>query len=423
MRLGRDGDIEEWLATDTALDRPVLIRALDPTADPRRRLDFAAAVRAAAAVSHMHLARVYEVDTNGSAFAVIEWNGGVSIADRLRAGDTIPVNEFLPNAAGLADGLAALHRSGVVHGAIDPGAIHFSAAHPAKLTAFGRPHPALEQADDTRALATSLRRALTGTAAAELRPSQVVEGLPRSVDDALDGAESGLLSAAQLAVSLRAAPFRPEAPTDGGWTWGWVVPAAGLIVAAMVIALVGLAVDVDPDSPFLFPATPRDLRVASSEPEATEGSAPPPTAPAAGSGISAEATSFDPFGDNQTEREGDIPSINDGSTSTAWRTERYFSPLPSLKPGVGVLFTPSADPRSVAITGSPGTEYVIGWADTRPAQPSDWETITSGSLVGGSANLQLPDREGGVWVLWLTSLPEQDDGIYYSEISEVGFGP
>ena len=32
VRLGRDGDIEEWLATDTALDRPVLIRALDPTA-------------------------------------------------------------------------------------------------------------------------------------------------------------------------------------------------------------------------------------------------------------------------------------------------------------------------------------------------------------------------------------------------------
>jgi hypothetical protein len=30
MRLGKDDDIEEWLATDTSLERPVLIRSLGP---------------------------------------------------------------------------------------------------------------------------------------------------------------------------------------------------------------------------------------------------------------------------------------------------------------------------------------------------------------------------------------------------------
>jgi serine/threonine protein kinase len=423
VRLGRDGDIEEWLATDTALDRPVLIRALDPTADENRRLTFAADVRAAAAVSHIHLARVYEVNANSGVFAVLEWNGGVSIADRLRAGDTLPVNEFLPNAAGLADGLSALHDSGVVHGAIDPAAIHFSAAHPAKLTAFGRPHPPIEQGADTAALAMSLRQALTGSPSRDLRASQVVEGLPRSVDDALDGAEDGHLSAGQLAVALRSAPYRPETSSDSGWSWGWVVPAVVLVIAAAVIAGLGLTIDVDPDSPFLFPATPQSPRPTTTTAPVVDGGTTAPIAPPPDGVVDASATSFDPLGDNGTEREGDIPLINDGSTATAWRTERYFSPLPSLKPGVGVVFDPVSDVRIMSIIGSPGTQYEIGWSETPPVDIGEWETISSGTLVGGSATLQLPGRSGGVWLLWLTSLPEQVAGEFYSEIAEVTFGP
>ena len=59
VRLGRDGDIEEWLATDTHLDHPVLIRLLGPDTSPERRAEFVAAVRAACVVSHPHLAAVY----------------------------------------------------------------------------------------------------------------------------------------------------------------------------------------------------------------------------------------------------------------------------------------------------------------------------------------------------------------------------
>ena len=33
VRVGRDDDIEEWLATDTQLDRPVLVRILGPDGD------------------------------------------------------------------------------------------------------------------------------------------------------------------------------------------------------------------------------------------------------------------------------------------------------------------------------------------------------------------------------------------------------
>ncbi|MDQ3781419.1 MAG: hypothetical protein M3349_00585 [Actinomycetota bacterium] len=416
VRLGRDGDVEEWLATDTALDRPVLIRSLDPSSTDRRQERYAAAVRDAARVSHIHLAKVYEVSAGDATYAVVEWNGGVSIADRLEAGDTLPVQEFLPNAAGLAEGLAALHASGTVHGAIDSGAVQFSAAHPAKLGAYGREPAGTSPADDTKALATTLRQALTGSTATELRPSQLVEGLPRSVDDALAAAEAGALDAAHLAAAMRAAPFHTDTAGDGAWSWRWLTPAGVLVAAAMVFGALGLTVDVDPDSPFLFPATPQEVV----DRPAPQGTAAPPQDPATAETIPITARSYDPFGDN-TENDASIPLIHDGDRTTTWSTERYFSPLTSLKPGVGVVFTPAAEPAAVIIIGGPGVSYEIGWASALPDDFAGWDMVATGTLGLAPVTVQLPSREQGVWLLWLTSLPDIGDGIHVGEIGDVSF--
>ncbi len=421
VRLGRDGDVDEWLATDSALDRPVLVRALDPSAGEERRAEFIADIRAAAAVSHIHLAKVYEVGIEGAPYAMMEWNGGVSVADRLRSGDTLPVHEFLPNAAGLADGLAALHQAGVVHGAIDPGAIQFSAAHPAKLGAFGRAAADPSPRSDTMAMASTLRHALTGTITAGVRPSQVVEGLPRSVDDAISAAESGTLDAAGLAAALRAAPYHPPDQARSGWSWQWVYPAAGLLVVAMTVVVAGLAIDVDPDSPFLFPATPQEPGT-DPQPAEDETVTPPPAA-GEGTVIPTAATSFDPFGDNLAEREDVVPLVHDGDLGTEWRTERYFVPIDSVKPGVGIRFTPEDSPGRVDIVGDSGTSFELRWADGAPDDIDSWETLATGTLVPGTATLQLPRRPGGEWLLWLVSLPENTDGEFVAAISEVSFRP
>jgi hypothetical protein len=37
--------------------------------------------------------------------------------------------------------------------------------------------------------------------------------------------------------------------------------------------------------------------------------------------------------------------------------------------------------------------------------------------------MQLPNRDGGVWLLWLTDLPEQGSAEYYAEVFEVVFRP
>jgi serine/threonine protein kinase len=423
VRLGRDGDIDEWLATDTALDRPVLVRVLDPDANPQRVAEFVTATRKAATVEHVHLAGIYEVaeSSSGGAYAALEWNGGVSIADRLAAGETLPVSEFLPNAAGLAEGLAALHDAGVVHGSIDPGAIVFSAAHPAKLSSFGRKRATLHPQQDTAALAHALRIAVTGSASPAIRPSHLVEGLPSSVDDAIQHAEKGDYDAASLGTALRAIPSSVPPSRKEGWSWRWLIPAGMLLLSAVVVSGVGLAIDVDPDSPFLFPATPPVDRSVSTTttaapPQTTIPEAPPPGV------LGAQPDVYDPEGD-QSEHERLLPNLIDGNFETTWRTERYFDPLSSIKAGVGVTFRVAGAPGTVELRATPGTGFSVLWAETIPANIGGWEQIASGTIFDAPSVLQLPNRDGGVWLVWLTDLPEQRLDEFFSEVSEVTFRP
>ncbi len=428
VRLGRDGDVEEWLATDAALDRPVLVRVLAADADRDRKAHFLEAARGAARVLHSHLAQVYAVGNHDSTpHAVLEWTGGVSIEDRLHAGDGIPAEEFLANAAGLADGLAALHAAGLTHGAIDTGAIQFSASHPAKLGGFGRVAKTDDVAIDTAALASTLRAAVTGTHAPSVKPSQVVDGVPPDVDAALDAAEAGRLDAAGLASTLHAIPAGPQPSHSGGWSWGWVFPAGVLVAAALFLAILGLSIDSDPDSPFLFPATPSPVQdppaittTTTLPPTTSPVTTPPPGDPGE---LAATPTVYDPFGDG-TERDGDLPNLVDGDAGTTWRTERYFSSLVLIgKPGVGVSFSVDGDPRTMAFSASAGSRFVIRWAPVVPDDDAAWEEVAAGTALGAPLELQLPPRTGGVWLLWLVDLPEQSDDEWYTEIGEVTFRP
>jgi serine/threonine protein kinase len=419
VRLGRDNDVEEWLAIDKTLDRPVLVRILSAEADPGRRATFIERNRLAASVAHQHLVDVYAVGDDESAFTILEWNGGVSIRDRLAAQETLAVEEFLPNAAGLADGLAALHSAGIIHGAIDPGAIQFSAAHPAKLGSFGRPGRWATPQADTAAMAAALRASLTGSETPGIRASQVAEGLPRAVDAALEAAEQGQLDSAGLAAALRAIPSTPPQAEQRTWSWGWLVPAGVLVAAALAVATAGLALDTDPDSPFLFPATPSPT-TSTTTPIVTTTSTTVAPLTADQVVLTAAATVFDPFGDG-AEHDSELPLLTDGDDATEWSTERYFAPLQLLKPGVGVVFTVDQQPATVDVVGTPGTSYTVAWSASAAASREEYEDVVAGELREGTTRMQLTERDGGVWLLWLTDLPEREEGVYFSNIAEVVF--
>ncbi|MFO7548172.1 MAG: hypothetical protein R6X29_04775 [Acidimicrobiia bacterium] len=419
VRLGRDQDVEEWLGTDTSLERPVLVRIIGPDAPADRREAFLAAVRAASAAAHVHLSSVYVAEeVPDGAFSVSEWTGGVSLGDRIEAGATLGPTEFLANAAGLADGLAVLHAAGAVHGAIDPSAVSYSVAHAAKLGAFGRPALARSASEDVRDLARTLETALTGRPAGGPPPSELVDGLGSAVDRILADAQAGYLSARTLAEELRAVPtperVEPESP---GFSRRLLVAAGILVVAALGLVALARLFAVGGGGPILIP-------------DGNTGSQPlPPITsttviepPGAATGIEIRSlTVHDPFGEGG-ENDAQLPNLVDGDPATTWSTERYRSPLPRIKPGVGLMMVAASSPIVLdVIRISDGVAYSLRWSAASPTDPADWEEIVTGRTVGGSLSLRLPPRQAGAWLLWLTDLPQRSPGDYSAEIGEVRF--
>ena len=414
IRLGSDGDVEEWLAQDENLDRPVLLRYLAPESSKARHQAFLNSVRSAAALTEVHLQKVFAAgETTASAYSVSEWDGGVTIGDRLRVGEGLPVDEFLPNASGLCLALARFHDSGGVHGAIDISAVHFSAAHPAKLGAFGRQQRWSDPEEDTMALAEVLRAAITGTEDATVFPSHVIDGIPGSVDSALAEGIAGRLDARSLATALGSVSYSaPEEPDDPK-PWRALALFAAIVVLISLIAAVGLAADFDPDSPFLYPVGAESIDPPTRPPEA-----PADTVDAARLG--ATATVYDPFGDG-TESDEAVVFVLDGNRATVWVTETYSRPIRDFKDGVGIVFEVDGAPSAMVVTGTPGTRYATGWAPSLPDDATRWEHVARGTLQASETRIQLPGRLGGLWRLWLVGLPERADGTFQSRISEVGF--
>ncbi len=424
IRLGRDQDVEEWLATDLTLDRPVLVRMLGPEVGAERRRQFLADIRALASVAHPHLLEVYAAGTDGEhTWMVAEWTGGVTIADRLQAGTPMPVKEFLPNASGLAEALAELHTLGVVHGSIGPNTVSFAAAHPAKLMSFAHPDTGGSQTGDVADLARTLEAAVSGLGADAPPPSQLTDAIHRSVDEALADGKLERLTAAEMAARLRAAPtvHPPRRPTR--WSWRWVVPALLLGLVAMVATLIGPFRRSEATPPFALPDPP------------TTTVTPTTTTTTTLPNIRVIVVDvLDPSQDG--ERDGELPNLTDGDPSTAWRTERYFAPISLIKPGVGVTFVLDRAPGFVEFDASVGTGYQLRWAPTLPDTLEAWETLSEGIVAGDQSSAvattraDLPPKEGGFWLLWLTELTFQgqsDDDpprdFFYSFVFEVRFSP
>jgi eukaryotic-like serine/threonine-protein kinase len=411
IRLGRDGDIEEWLAADTSLDRPVLVRSLGPDSGEERRRQFVSSVSGAAKAHHPHLAKIFVVEeVEGGAYSVVEWTGGSTVADRIGASYGIELDEFLPNATGLAAALAELHAAGAVHGSIDLSSISYTEARPAKLTGFGRPFHG-DADNDVRALSAVLETALTGEPPGGPPPSESIDGISPQIDRILRSGQAGAFTAEQLEKALRAAPSpKKPRPEPKSFSRRLLVAAGGLVILA--VGLVGLgALFGTPASPIIPSPT--------TQAPVTSGAV---TTPLPTGDLAIEsAASFDPFGGGG-ENDALIPNLIDNSSSTAWRTETYSSPLSELKPGVGVTAAVTGTPGQIQLIGfSQGTAFEVRWSPDIAEDPGDWEQIAAGRAPAGTTSVDLPARTDGHWLLWLTELPVQADGSHYSALSELRF--
>ncbi|TMQ10259.1 MAG: hypothetical protein E6J90_06280 [Deltaproteobacteria bacterium] len=133
--LGRGSMGQVWLAHDTVLDRPVAVKFIsEPTLDADRQR-FLTEARAVARVQHPNVMAIYRVGEIGPRpYLISEYVRGDSLDHIARP---IAWPRLLDVALGLARGLAAAHRRGVLHRDLKPANAILSETGEIKLLDFG----------------------------------------------------------------------------------------------------------------------------------------------------------------------------------------------------------------------------------------------------------------------------------------------
>jgi serine/threonine protein kinase/Tfp pilus assembly protein PilF len=138
-KLGQGGMGEVYLADDTSLDRKVALKFLPEGAhkDERLRERFLQEARAAAAIDHPYVCKIYEAGVaNGKAFIAMEFVEGETLRDLMREGPPRR-EEALRLGLEIVEALAKAHEKGVVHRDLKPSNIMVTPDRHVKVVDFG----------------------------------------------------------------------------------------------------------------------------------------------------------------------------------------------------------------------------------------------------------------------------------------------
>ncbi|MGH7000990.1 MAG: protein kinase domain-containing protein, partial [Stellaceae bacterium] len=126
---------EVWRATDTRLNREVAIKMVPAgfAQDPMRMGRFAREAQVLASLNHPNIAAIYGVEERALVMELVE---GPTLADRIGQGP-IPLEETLPLAVQIAEGLEYAHEKGIVHRDLKPANIKLTAEGQVKILDFG----------------------------------------------------------------------------------------------------------------------------------------------------------------------------------------------------------------------------------------------------------------------------------------------
>jgi serine/threonine protein kinase len=140
--LGAGGMGKVYKALDRRLDRTVAIKVMSAplNGDQEAKARFEREARAIAQMQHPHICTLYDVgDQETTAFLVMEYLEGESLAERLRRGP-LPIDQLLKLGIEISGALDLAHRAGIVHRDLKPGNIMLTKAG-AKLLDFGLAKP------------------------------------------------------------------------------------------------------------------------------------------------------------------------------------------------------------------------------------------------------------------------------------------
>lgn len=138
--LGRGGMATVYRAHDTALNRSVAIKVLDPnlTIDPRSVERFRREAVTSANLEHPSIVRVYDVQQEGNLhYIAMRYVSGTTLRDILRDNGPLPLDAITNIIRPVAAALHYAHRNGVIHRDVKPGNILVEPDGTVLLTDFG----------------------------------------------------------------------------------------------------------------------------------------------------------------------------------------------------------------------------------------------------------------------------------------------
>lgn len=452
QELGTSGTGTSWMATDTILDRRVVVKLINPelAGNPEFADTLDRELRMVALASHRGLARLLDTGKDdGIAFVVREHVDGDSARSVIGRDGDVPVEQGAGLVHGALQAIAAAHEAGVLHLDLKPenviectdgtirvcdlgfGEAVVRSMPPGEAIQFLEPAPVAPEAaagepldvrTDVWGAGALLFELLTGRPPGDGDPSprdhrqDVTHELDGVVRKALSPEpgdrfvsvgefEAALREAAGLAGDDAAAPARrpglgdtaaitpapPPLRFSSFRTW-FAVPLLVALIAAVALGA-GLWVGK------LELGGPVGIRFGPDEES---------TAPATRVLRFVTVAPMDPYGDDQ-ENDSGMPLATDGDPLTAWRSENYYDGELN-KSGVGMLFDLG---RARTVTGfrlqtpSPGYRFTVVVGDDPTAMAAGARpTITATSDMRES----IEPATGRYVLLWITTVVPTDDG-------------
>ncbi|HEY6843059.1 MAG TPA: serine/threonine-protein kinase, partial [Thermoanaerobaculia bacterium] len=137
--IGAGGMGEVYSARDTRLGREVAVKVLphELTNDRDRLTRFEREARSASALNHPNIVTIHDFTSDdGDAWLVMELIRGESLRDAISRGP-MALKKTIALATGIAEGLAAAHRAGLVHRDLKPENIMLTGDGVPKILDFG----------------------------------------------------------------------------------------------------------------------------------------------------------------------------------------------------------------------------------------------------------------------------------------------
>jgi serine/threonine protein kinase len=138
--IGRGGMGVVYKALDTALDKQVALKMMDPrlAEDASFLKRFRSEARALARLENPNIVNVYALrETEFGIFIVMEYVSGMTLADKISRSGPLPWRKALPIFRQLLNGLGHAHEAGVLHRDIKPRNILITPENQVKIMDFG----------------------------------------------------------------------------------------------------------------------------------------------------------------------------------------------------------------------------------------------------------------------------------------------